>query len=307
MNWPFNQSMQLTQKQAGKKPFRVIAFTALINLVSLLFASLISVFLIGPLIYMKFGDSFLTEDVGQALLNEPLMVYLELFLTIITIITTVLLAKWLQGRRLNSFGFYKDNFLKKYGMGVVIATALMFFIFLVNLLMGTISVQMNPHADGVAFILLLVGFMIQGMSEEILLRGYLMNGLAAAWGVPLAILINSIFFSLLHYGNPGVTVLALVNIALAGIFFSLLFYITDNMWLTGAAHSFWNFIMGVVFGVQVSGLVLPGTLLLTKSKAEASLINGGDFGFEGGLVVTVILVAACIYLINKCPKQEKAI
>ncbi|MCR8969825.1 CPBP family intramembrane glutamic endopeptidase [Facklamia sp. 7083-14-GEN3] len=307
MNWPLNQSMQLTQKQAGKRPLRVIGFTALINFLGLLLALIISLFLIGPLIYMKFGDSLSTEDVEQALLNEPIMVYSELFLTITTIIATLLLAKWLQGRKLNSFAFYKDNFLKKYGLGIVIAAALMIITFLANLLMGTITVQINPQADGLAFILLLIGFMVQGMSEEILLRGYLMNGLAAAWGVPLAILINSIFFSLLHYANPGITVLALVNIALAGIFFSLLFYITDNMWLTGAAHSFWNFIMGVVFGVQVSGLVLPGTLLITESKAEASLINGGDFGFEGGLVVTIILIIACIYLISKRPKELKVI
>ncbi|MGX7108969.1 CPBP family intramembrane glutamic endopeptidase [Facklamia miroungae] len=307
MNWPLNESMQKTQDQAGNKPFKTLLFSVImffVNQLILLIFILLSIFLIGPNIYNKLNESnFSPEQVSELIFNQPFVTYLNLYATISTIIVTILLAKWFQSRKLNSFGFYKEAVFKKYGLGVLIATGLMAVIYLANLMMGSIVTQLNPQASWLAFILLLVGFMIQGMSEEILLRGYLMNGLASAWGVPVAILLNSIIFSAMHYGNSGVTILALINIALAGIFFSLLFYITDNMWLTGAAHSFWNFVMGVVFGVQVSGLNLPGTLFITQSKPNATLINGGDFGFEGGIVVTIILIIASIYLVSKRPKN----
>ncbi|MGX7108971.1 CPBP family intramembrane glutamic endopeptidase [Facklamia miroungae] len=306
MNWPLNESMQKTQEQAGKKPFKTLLFTVVMFIVNLLISMLFAIFLLGPIIYSKVSESnYSPEQVSEMIINHPFVSYINLYVTILTIIVTILLAKWFQGRKLNSFGFYKEALFKKYSLGILIATGLMVVIYLANLMMGSIVTQLNPQASWIAFIILLIGFMIQGMSEEILLRGYVMNGLATAWGVPAAILLNSIIFSFMHYSNPGITNLALVNIALAGIFFSLLFYITDNMWLTGAAHSFWNFMMGVVFGVQVSGLNLPGTLFITQAKPNATLINGGDFGFEGGIVVTIILIIASIYLVYLVSKRPK--
>jgi membrane protease YdiL (CAAX protease family) len=108
--------------------------------------------------------------------------------------------------------------------------------------------------------------------------------------------INALLFSLLHVGNPGVTVIALINIFLFGVFASLLTLRRGSVWLVCAIHSLWNFSQGNLFGIPVSGLGgLPSPL--TAEVAEGgwqTLINGGAFGLEGGLAVTVVLAAACV-------------
>lgn len=305
MNWPLTQSMQRTQEQAGDHPIQTIVFSFLMYFMNMIIAAIIG----GVFALVAFGDKLSTidpETIEAQLSASPLIVYIGLYFTIIMILIVFLFARWFQKRKLDTFGFHKEGILKQYGKGTLYAIIIMVVIYVINYMMGTIESQINPKWDIVSIILLLVGFMIQGMSEEVFLRGYLMNGLASKWGVPIAIIGNSVLFSLLHAGNPGITVLSYVNLVLAGIFFSLVFYITDNMWLTGALHSFWNFVMGAIFGVQVSGLDLPGVLMTTTSKESGKLWNGGSFGFEGGLVVTIILFIVCAFLITKRPKVNQA-
>ena len=75
-----------------------------------------------------------------------------------------------------------------------------------------------------------------------------MNGLALRFPTWLAVLANSLIFAAMHLGNPNVSTLALVNLTLAGLTFSLLFAYTENIWFVGAAHSAWNFVQGPVLG-----------------------------------------------------------
>lgn len=108
----------------------------------------------------------------------------------------------------------------------------------------------------------------------------------------------------MHLGNDSVTFLSIINIFIFGILFSMLFYWSDNLWLTGAAHSIWNFTMGPVLGIEVSGLVLEDTIFKTVSIPGKTLINGGPFGLEGGIVTTIVGVIGCFILWfiskNKC-------
>lgn len=302
MKWPLNHSMLLTKEQADSSPWMTILLTFIMYIVNIFVTAIATIPFIFQLMSKEnidFTDPSASSQIQEQVSLSSSMTYVSLFLTIIMIIIALLFARWFQGRKSNSFGFTSEDFFRKYGIGILVAAVTMGLTYLINLLFGTISSQMNPEQNGMAFILLLIGFMIQGLSEEVLLRGYMMNGIAIRWGAPAAILINSILFGLMHLANPGISWLAIVNLILAGIFFSLLFYITDNLWLTGAAHSFWNFIMGVIFGVQVSGLVLPGSILVTKAHQQYALINGGEFGFEGGLVVTVILIISCLLFLSK--------
>ena len=65
----------------------------------------------------------------------------------------------------------------------------------------------------------------------------------------------------------------------------------ENIWIVGAAHSIWNFVQGTIFGVSVSGIQIKRTVFVGKSVEGASFINGGKFGLEGGLSVTLVLLA----------------
>jgi membrane protease YdiL (CAAX protease family) len=115
----------------------------------------------------------------------------------------------------------------------------------------------NPLLQGegvfLPIIVLLFGFVVQGATEEILCRGWLMPILSARYNLWVGILVSSSLFGLLHAVNPGVTVFAVVNIVLVGIFFSLFALRQGSLWGVCALHSIWNWLQGNFFGFEVSG------------------------------------------------------
>ena len=59
-----------------------------------------------------------------------------------------------------------------------------------------------------------LGYLLQGMAEEVLCRGYLMVSLSRRYHVTLAITASSLFFAFLHSGNSGVSSLAFWGICI---------------------------------------------------------------------------------------------
>ena len=57
-----------------------------------------------------------------------------------------------------------------------------------------------------------------------------------------------------------------------------------------AYHLSWNLFQGPVYGLPVSGVRFGG--LFSVTDLHAPLLTGGTFGFEGGLLATVVLLLA---------------
>ena len=67
-----------------------------------------------------------------------------------------------------------------------------------------------------------------------------------------------------------------------------IFMKTENLWMCIGYHITWNYFQGDVFGFLVSGNVTDS--IYTINTISPNIINGGSFGPEGGLVVTILLV-----------------
>lgn len=93
------------------------------------------------------------------------------------------------------------------------------------------------------------------------------------------VLCNSMLFSFIHFRNYGITAIALFNLFLLGIIFSILFNMTKNILFVTGVHTTWNFTMGCVLGNKVSGGILL-FLFLELLKILALL-----FGMVGILVL----------------------
>lgn len=227
---------------------------------------------------------------------------LSLMATVVATFIMYLFAKFYQKRNLNSLGFISSNKLKNYIIGALVGTIMLTAVVLINVLIGHISITNNiANISPIIFILFVIGWIFQGFSEEFMCRSVLMNWLAAEKSVIFGILINSLVFSLLHFANSGFSIIPSLNLFLVGILYSLMFYISDDIFLVGAAHSFWNFVQGNVFGVQVSGnSALANTIWKSHMNGE-TIMNGGAFGIEGGLICTlvnVIAILVCIKIIR---------
>ena len=126
-----------------------------------------------------------------------------------------------------------------------------------------------------------------------------MNYFAVYNGVESAIIANSLIFSIMHIGNAGFGALPFINIFLMGTIFSLLFYISGDIFLPAAAHSFWNFSQGNIYGINVSGISQSTSTLIKTDLTGNPLITGGAFGVEGGLVTFIVEFIIVMILLYK--------
>lgn len=135
--------------------------------------------------------------------------------------------------------------------------------------------------------LLLVGFLVQGSAEEVLTRGYLTQAVVRRWGLVAAIVVQAVFFTLLHGVNAGIGIVPIVNLLLFSCFASLLSLANGSLWGVCGLHAAWNFAQGHLFGVAVSGMrVEESVLRFQAGEGSSDLLTGGAFGMEGSLVTT---------------------
>ena len=128
--------------------------------------------------------------------------------------------------------------------------------------------------------------------EELIFRGVPMVALSRAFGRGLALAGLALLFGAAHLWNDGITPLALVNIALAGIFLGLAFFTPGGLWTSTGAHLGWNLTLAGL-AAPVSGLLLPIPWLDYSARGPAWL-TGGGFGPEGGIIASLCLTAGAI-------------
>lgn len=231
---------------------------------------------------------------------------------IIMIVIVCLFCKLLQKRRMTTMGFCKKAAAKEYLIGMAAGFACFSLAVLLSIITGGLHLEISP-AFRVApvkiigiFLLFLIGFMIQGMAEEVICRGYFMVSYARRYPVYAAIVANALIFAALHLLNSGISILAFVNLFLFGVFASVYFIRRGNIWGIAAFHSVWNLVQGNFYGIKVSGMELSDSILTATTMEGRELLNGGAFGLEGSLPVTIVLIAGTLLLYFWKRKEEKA-
>lgn len=297
---------QAADRQKGQNWFIELLIFFLVYFVSsmamsfILIAGSVIVILMDSSIMQQFaaGNMQQAEALMNTLLESDPLMLLTLFSNGAMILLTILFCMFIQKRTAASMGFVRQkaglHYLAGAGAGLVLFSAAV----LINLLTGSMSIDgISAGFSPVLFLLFLAAFGVQGMGEEVLCRGYFMVSVGRRYSAAVAVFLNSLVFSLLHLFNPGISPLAVINLLLVGIVFSLYFLRTGNIWGVGALHSVWNFVQGNVFGTEVSGLNLSCSLLQSSSDPSRSFWNGGTFGPEGGFSVTIVMVIAILLLL----------
>ena len=260
------------------------------------------------LIFMYGGSlmgSLATVPLFLALRNIPLFFnnkdLLSLLITLFSFAFISLLVffrvKVIEKRSFSSIGFNKNNWLKKYSLGFLIGLAMMSIIVLILFPFGYITVEKNPiepvGISAIASVLvILFGWIIQGATEEIVTRGWLLNVLSTKYNIGVGLLISSTLFGLMHLTNPNVNYIAVINIILVGLFYGLYVIKTNDLWAVCGMHSAWNFAQGNIFGFKVSGLDVSVGSLIDLNLVGSDFVTGGIFGPEAGITATFILLAS---------------
>lgn len=141
-------------------------------------------------------------------------------------------------------------------------------------------------------------FVLQAAAaEEIAFRGYAFQRLVDSVGQLGAVLVLSALFGVAHLKNPSATPLSTANTALAGVLLSLAYLKTRGLWLPIGLHWAWNFFLGPVFGLPVSGFTRVFQPFLLKAHvAGPEWLTGSTYGPEGSILLTVACIAAIVWL-----------
>ena len=137
-------------------------------------------------------------------------------------------------------------------------------------------------------------FAAAALYEEVGFRGYPFQRLIEGLGEVPAVLVLSIMFALRHANNPNVTFFALFNTIAVGVLFATAYLLTRTLWLVWGIHWGWNFALGVLFGLPVSGFEISGPV--RGSVRGAAWLTGGNYGVEAGASGTLAVVAGFVGL-----------
>src|SRR5699024_10470509 len=162
-----------------------------------------------------------------------------------------------------------------------ISITIIFFILLATGNVTLLNSFLRPEFSMFTFTYLIL-FILVGFFEEMFFRGYIMRTMASRRNKKWMIyVVSAVVFSIAHGGNPNVSILGLINIALVGVLFAYMFDVTKSLLLPIGYHITWNYFQGNVFGFPVSGTAPYGLYRVDVADGN-DLITGGTFGLEGG-------------------------
>lgn len=244
-------------------------------------------------------------EISMQVASSDTYIIFSLFCDIIMIAVVFLFCRFIQKRKLRTLGFCKKGLLKEYLFGALLGFLFFSAAVLGSVLAGGLKIEgFSPDFSLGLFVLFLLGFMVQGMAEEILCRGYFLVSFSRRYPLYAAALANSLLFAALHLLNGGISILAFINLFLFGIFASLYFINRGNIWGIGAFHSIWNLVQGNFYGIRVSGINVQSSLFTSVSCEGKELLSGGAFGLEGSVMVTIVLCLGIVFLYVRNKKKS---
>ena len=220
-----------------------------------------------------------------------------------TFLVVFFFMKLVDKKPLLNLGFQFQNHKKDIIIGVITGLVLMALGFWVlvffNRLEFTITVFSRYEIS-----LTLILFLLVALTEELLFRGYVLRYLMNSFNKNIALIISAILFSIAHALNPNMDAMSYLNLFLAGIVLGLPYIYTRNLMFPIALHFSWNFFQSL-FGFNVSGR--DSYSLIELDIIENSIVNGGEFGFEGSILSVLFQVILILIIFSFFERKRNKI
>jgi len=242
------------------------------------------------------GTEGIIEIIGQFML--PIAIVTGIY----SVAYTWAFARLVDRRSLRTLGLGRraGGFLQ-FWKGVGLAFVILLVVFLLSLSTGSIEVRgfARPATETSSVAGYLVGaivaFLLVGIYEELMFRGYVLQVLNERAGRGVAVLVSSVIFAVMHGANPGADLMGIVNIVAIGALLAYLFYRSGALWMPIGFHAGWNFLLGYVFTLPVSGLPMRGILDVVEVGGP-----GGEpsrYGPESSIALTAALAVWAAWLV----------
>ena len=236
-------------------------------------------------VYIEISEN---KNISQILLSYFIM---KIGLVICAILFMVLVNR----EPLVNFGFTWKNYSSHAIAGFIIGVSIITVGTIILLFSNNIylSVVEFNNIDILYSTLLCV---VVAFIEEISIRGYVLRNLMQGMNKWWALGLSSLVFAMLHLDNTDITIIAFVNIFIAGVLLGVNYLYTKNLWFSIFLHFSWNFFQGTILGYNVSG-INTGKSLFTNTAKGSNILSGGNFGFEGSVICTILQIVTIASLI----------
>jgi len=282
-------------------------------LLGIVFVLLVSVAALLALSIIRSTLGFTALYVSPGPTTRPLL--LNALVGVVVVFSLVPIGWHVDRRRLSDYGLGIDReWWRDCGFGLVLGAGTITAVVLAGVAGGWFVVESVGLSTGKLslFAGLMAVFVVVGIYEELLVRGYLLTNLAEGFrwaetvsarvAAVFATLISAVIFGGLHATNPNATVVSTVVISAAGVMLAMGYLYTGELAIPIGIHITWNAFQGLVYGLPVSGAELPVSLVETSSRGS-EVVSGGAFGPEAGILGLAGILVMALGIVVYCRFQ----
>jgi len=193
---------------------------------------------------------------------------------------------------------------RELGLGLLLGFGLITLCILIAIALGLYRIEgidswQNPLAV-TGFVLLVP------ISEELMFRGVVFRILEGVFGGWVALALSSVWFGLIHLGNEGETFVGIAAIVLMfGPMLAAPYMLTRRLWMGIGLHMAWNYTMGAIYSVNISGNEAKGLFKATLIGPE--WLTGGKAGLEGSLIAMLVSLTFSVAVLVLAVRRGKIV
>jgi hypothetical protein len=150
-----------------------------------------------------------------------------------------------------------------------------------------------------------IGFVLVGILEEFLFRGYAQFTLASGVGFWPAAFLLSAAFGAVHLSNPGEGWVGALAVFAFGMLGCMMLRRTGNLWFMVGFHAASDYAETFIYSTPDSGLLAQGHML-NSSFHGARWLTGGTIGPEGSVLAFAVMAIAFLGLNWAYPAKKDA-
>ncbi|UCF06075.1 MAG: CPBP family intramembrane metalloprotease [bacterium] len=257
------------------------------------------------LLFIAFGA---TGIIGKLIYDDPDNpdAYYDSMLFLLAPFTLLVVGLWgwmaaYEKRPFWTVGLPVHGWLKKYLLGLLIGFGMLSLIVALMAAAGAVTFDdSTARQHGIAglgsVLLFLLAMIVQGGSEEVVIRGWMLQTIGARYRPIVGVIVANSLFVAFHGSIDPIVV---INLVLFSLFVTFYCFTEGSIWGVCGWHAAWNWSQGYFYGLSVTGHEQVGGTVVDLKTAGTSLLSGGDFGPEASIMCTVVLVAGIAVIIVK--------
>ncbi len=236
---------------------------------------------------------------------HPALAIVSESITLLAVVLATAAMALVEQKRVGDYGLAGFNRARQFLVGLV--CGFVFLSLLIGILLATHHLALSKTHLPVGRLLGYAAawglcFLLVGMTEEFMLRGYLLFTLARGIRFWPAAFVLAALFGLMHKANPGESPFGLTAVAMIALVFSLSLWRLGHLWWAIGFHASWDWAESFFYGTADSGTVSVGRLM-TAHPLGSVLQSGGATGPEGSVWVAFVLLLAALFVWKTQPNR----